>query len=315
MLLELETFIAICSLINTSYGLYQTISGIFQGNKSKGQDVKKTVAVLQRSGISVNLLSNNTFYAPHLKAVTNQTQRSQHHLTNLRRVRGYLAPIQSALKQDILSSSMIPTPQKFLQEMRKNPWDVLEYIRPIQHTKPLTDSSYVPLVFEHNKIFYTGWIKRGLLPSAFNCSYNELWLPKIKTKNSVRKKLLPGYQDNINHGVSSNIYKKISNWYSQRTHLQVKQIINSGRYVDKQGNIIYKYTVYPLSSPSFEKPINSFSSIRRRPFRTIRTRDGKFPLLSPSFGERVNSYSTKDGKVFASYFSPLLNTWSRWCEI
>ena len=301
---ELETLIVIGSYaaaIDAIYGLYRTISGIFQ---DKGENVKETVKELRESGILVKQPSNHIFIAPNLEAVKNLNQSSQQHITNLQDIHKYLDPIQNTLGNDILSSRMIPTPEKFLKEIRKNPWDVFSHIRPFQYTRQLTDSSYIPMMFEYKGNFYIGWIKRGLLPSVTNCNYNELWLPKTSRKKHIKKKLTPGYEDNINHGIKPNIYKKISNWYFKRTGYLNPKIANIGRYIDKNNNIIYKYKIYPI-------PTKRLINEMRISFNIM----SSVGTISPSQTTYINCYTTKNNKIRASYLAYISKKWSQWYEI
>lgn len=328
------------SIVNTGFeigDLHNRISGIAQDDASQ-HGLKKIANELEALNIKIERLSKHIMYAPDLEAFPNPTQQS---FMNSEQMKASLSSIQRALGRNILSSRPNSTPKKLREAMSRDPLSVFVNPRPIRHTGPPPDPTLVGVLFKHKGITYKGWTPRGSLPAIYGCEYNELWLPKTNTKKSIRQfrpilggKLVPGYEDNISHKIKPNIYKKISSWYSQRTGRKVQQILNSGKYVDKHGNIVYKYTVYPslllppFRKPSFRKNINLLGT-RKPSFRkninllgarkpSFKENINPFNAASSPFvfgAQRINSYTTKDNKILASYFNPLSNSWSKWYEI
>ena len=181
--MELELIIAIVSLAKNLFSagssgieFYKNISTIAQGNSS-GRNLDKILDDLNTLHIKVERLSDHILYAPALEGVRNLSSVSQRKITDLREVRECLEPVQQVLGQEILSSSMISTPEKLFQAMNRNPFDILVNIRPLHYAESSPDAALVPVFFEDRGIPYIGWASRGALSSIFDCEYNELWLP------------------------------------------------------------------------------------------------------------------------------------------
>lgn len=168
------------SAANVGWQLYKNISVVANGNKADGNLVR-IADELHGLRISVERLSDQIWYAPSLEGVRNLTPNSPNRKVDLQEVRASLEPIQHALGNGILSSSMIHTPQKLFQSMHRNPFDVLVNIRPVHYAEPSSDPSLVPVVFEDRSVFYIGWTPRGSLPGMFDCEYNQLWLKNVRS--------------------------------------------------------------------------------------------------------------------------------------
>ncbi len=167
---------------NAAFGLYKNISAIGRGGSSTEHYLDKLAVELGELRLQIERLSDSILYLPKVEGVRDLNLRYQQSVRDLREVREYLDPIQQALGQEIVSSSMISTPERLLQVMRKSPWDVLYNIRPVHYAEPSTDPSSVPVLFHDRGVAYIGWIKRGSLPGMFDCEYNELWLPSLQNK-------------------------------------------------------------------------------------------------------------------------------------
>ncbi len=167
---------------NAAFGLYKNISAIGREGSSTEHYLDKLAVELGELRLQIERLSPNILYLPKVEGVRDLNLRYQQSVRDLREVREYLDPIQQALDQEIVSSSMISTPNRLLQVMRKSPWDVLYNIRPVHYAEPSTDPSSVPVLFHDRGVAYIGWTKHGALPGMFDCEYNELWLPSLQTK-------------------------------------------------------------------------------------------------------------------------------------
>lgn len=177
----LETLIAIASGANTVLDLHHKISAVLRGNSSSNSmesSISRIATELGRVRLQVERLSDHILYLPNQEGVRDLTRSSQHRTHNLREVRGYLEPIQQALQEDMVSSSMITTPDRLLKAMKKSPWDVLVDIRPAYRAEAPTNSALMPVLFQDSGVHYVGWTPRGALPGMFDCEYNELWLPE-----------------------------------------------------------------------------------------------------------------------------------------
>ena len=159
--------------------IYKTVSGIIRGNKTE-QYLKQVAEHVGDIRVNIERLSDNVLYASNLQAVRDVTQNQQRAVDDLREVRESLEPLSQTVGQEILSSAMIWTPDKMQKAMHKDPWDVLQYIRPLSHAGSVSYPDMVPVLFEDpdSHVQYVGWQKHGMLLPAFDCEYEDLWVPK-----------------------------------------------------------------------------------------------------------------------------------------
>jgi hypothetical protein len=179
------------SLGGTALTAYSTVSGIKQGKQ-----FNEIVSRLEAIHATIETLSSNILYAPSIQIVSDLSQNKQQTIDNLREVRQSLEPIQKTLGKRIISSNMILSPQKTQHAMKRDPWEVLTNIRPLNKTKIPNDPDMVPITFEHEGIYYTGWQKVGTLPLLFNFEYNtenELW----SNASSISKTFLNRNKKNL----------------------------------------------------------------------------------------------------------------------
>lgn len=192
MLSTILTIGNIAGAVNSVYSTYETVSGIFRDNKKEEKRLDNIVSHLEKLNQSVEKLSDNILYAPSLETVTTSTRDK---IANLREVRQVLDPVQKAMGDTILSSSMLHIPEKMKQAFKLNPWEVLIDIRPVNHSvPPQTGAGWIPVSFEHANVWYIGWQKQGTIPQLFDCELHEL---EIKSSNETKS--LPVYGTNNTH--------------------------------------------------------------------------------------------------------------------
>lgn len=180
----IETLISIVSGANAAFDLYRNITSLKTSEGSTDRYLDTIASELGRLNLRIERLSERILYLPDLDGIKDLSSKSQPKINDLRRVRESLEPVQKALDQEIISSSVISTPDRLLKAMRKSPWDVLVEIRPAQRVEVPANSALVPVLFQDSEINYIGWTPRGSLPGMFDCEYNELWLP-ANTKKIV----------------------------------------------------------------------------------------------------------------------------------
>jgi len=181
-MLDLGTIIALTGLAKD---VYDTISGI-----RKVDHTPQVVKQLEALNTKFEKLGDHILYALSIQPVRDTSKNKQHIVTDLREVRQYLEPVQQAVGGDILSSAMILTPELMQQLIRKNPWQVLIDIRPVNLTTPHSNPDMVPILFDHEGMPYIGWQLRGTLPLLFNCQYDaDLRLLKPLVADSFHPKL------------------------------------------------------------------------------------------------------------------------------
>jgi len=136
-------------------------------------------------------LSEHIYYAPHLQAVMDTSRTTQQCFQDRKQIHDRLEPIQRTLQSDIISSAVILTPEIMQQALAKNPWEVLNDIRPVGFfdLKKLPPEA-VPVMFEHENMQYMGWQLRGTLPMLFNCDYNTVWMPDNPTRTAPSSTIL-----------------------------------------------------------------------------------------------------------------------------
>jgi len=180
----IESILSICSGAKTAYDTYKMASAIIKGDPQ----VKLLEEIAKQTGdmkVHIERLSDNILYAPNMQAVqaVNPSRRQQ--VQDLREVRETLDPLQRALGENIFSSAMILTPDKMRQAMVKDPWDVLDDIRPFNRATPHHDPAKIPILFDDNDVRYIGWMKRGLLPVVFEIEWRTSQI--IQTPNPPPK--------------------------------------------------------------------------------------------------------------------------------
>ena len=165
--------------------IYKVVSGIIRGDKTE-QYLKQVAEHVGDIRVHVERLSDKVLYAADLQAVRDVTQSRQRMVDDLREVRESLEPLSQTTGQEILSSAMIWTPDKMQKAMHKDPWDVLHYIRPLSYASSVSYPDMVPVLFEDpdSRVQYVGWAKRGMLLPAFDCEYEDLWVPR-KPEGSI----------------------------------------------------------------------------------------------------------------------------------
>ncbi len=88
-------------------------------------------------------------------------------------------------------------------------------------------------------------------------------------------------ENNVDYSINFDIHNRLINWYASSGNGRVYNVVNHGKYIDDDGNHVYKYTVFYNSG-------------------------------GDNYEHRVNSYS-QNGNVFASYYD--YSNWSSWEKI
>jgi hypothetical protein len=166
------------TLLSLAGTAFEVVSGV-----QHGRQFERLLAHIQSIRTSLEKLSANIIYAPDLQVVNDINQAKQNTVRDHEQLRNYLEPIHERLGR-IVSSQMIITPNKMQKAMLKDPWEVLQEIRPYERAKTPRDPDMVPVSFEDRGKYYIGWQKQGTMPMLFNCEYRpdiSLWLPPAST--------------------------------------------------------------------------------------------------------------------------------------
>ncbi len=180
----IESILSICSGAKTAYDTYKMASEIIRGNPQ----IKLLEEIAKQNGdmkIHIERLSDKILCGTNYYPVQDVNPSRRQQVEDLREIRESLDPLQRALGEEIFSSAMILTPDKMRQAMVKNPWDVLDDIRPFNRATPHHDPAKVPIVFDDNGVRFIGWMKRGLLPVVFEVEWQTFSTPSeiIRTNN------------------------------------------------------------------------------------------------------------------------------------
>jgi parallel beta-helix repeat protein len=176
----LDTILSVMGTFNTAtaHDFFSRLSGIFNGSKENTarylEQINDNLAGLN---IQAERLTDNILYAPLLESAQDITQSQQQTINDKREVVELLAPVQRSLGEEVLSSAMILTPEKMQRAFNKNPWEVLSDIQPLSLAVKSTTPNMIPMLFHHEGDYYIGWQMRGILKLAFDCQYDEQWVP------------------------------------------------------------------------------------------------------------------------------------------
>ena len=147
-----------------------TLHSWFTGFKM-GDQIQKALNEQAIIRSEIQRLSDHILYAPTIKQVKNLNESSSQ-IKDLRSLREILDPIQHSLKEDILSTAIISTPDKLRDAFKKDPWEVLIEIRPANRTRKPANPDLVAILFTDSGIPYIGWQTKGALPLLFGFEYS-----------------------------------------------------------------------------------------------------------------------------------------------
>jgi len=165
--MELGTILSVAGL---GLNVYKTVSGVHHGQSK----VDALVASLRKRDAVIERIAEQILHAPQMQVVRDNTTQRQQLVTEARQLRDVLEPVSKVLGGPILSSAMILTPQLMQQALARDPWEVLDAVRPADRVKRPTNPDMVPILFEDRGSRYVGWQLAGALPALFNLDYDSL---------------------------------------------------------------------------------------------------------------------------------------------
>lgn len=256
----------ILSTIISLVDLYGKVSGLLKGDSS--------LKALERIANNIERLSDKIFYAPNIQVIQHINQSSQHSV-NLREVREFLEPVQRAIGTNIVSSAMIVTPKKMQAIFKRNPWEVLDQIRPMNFAVPHSNPDMVPVLFGYNDERFIGWQMRGVLPSMFDCRYEDIWTPNSRFSKT--------YTANMNSGPRLYHYQSKNHYYGAYQNITFTE-------KDRDGTL--KITVDSKNLPIclielWRGIYNGRDSVEWTTRRTHIIRSGKQPHPNPSLTWKI----------------------------
>ncbi|HST62111.1 MAG TPA: hypothetical protein VLK84_25640 [Longimicrobium sp.] len=162
----LESCLTVLSIADTASKVYDWFTGV-----STGDQLKQTLATLEKAQTQVQRLSDHILYAPTLQQAVSFDQSAL--LSNGRDIRSMLDPVAESMHTGLLTTAVVSTPAKLKAAFNKNPWEVLVEVRPVDRAKPPSNPDLVPIVFTDGGRPYVGWQTRGALPVLFDCDFDN----------------------------------------------------------------------------------------------------------------------------------------------
>jgi hypothetical protein len=156
------------AILSDVLGIHGWFTGIRQG---KLQD--QMLDEILRVGTKVEQLSEHILYASSIHQVRDITKTNQEQLFDKRQIREFLDPIQRSIRNDVLATAIISTPERIRYAFRKNPREVLFSISPLDKVEIPDNPDAVPILFSDQGFYHVGWQMKGALPSLLNCEYDS----------------------------------------------------------------------------------------------------------------------------------------------
>ena len=138
--------------------------------------------------MTVEKLSENIFYVINTAAVHDLSTPTPKLLTDLGQAREALQPIQSLTGHRILSTAATATPENMRLAFKKNPWEVLDDIRPIHFVEPHPNPEMIPVLFESRGEEYAGWQMKRVLPMLLRVRRFSIF--DVRVRILIRRALL-----------------------------------------------------------------------------------------------------------------------------
>jgi len=173
------------SILADIAGLHSWLTGIRHGRIHD-----RLLDELLQTKATVERLSDHLYYVSSVQQVRDITKLQQKQLLDKRTISELLNPLQENLRQDILATAVIATPEKLLKAFNKDPWEVLIDPRPLDRVKKPENPDLFPIIFKHQSVYFIGWQMKGVLPSLFDCEYDPdrgLYIPKYDTKPAEKE--------------------------------------------------------------------------------------------------------------------------------
>lgn len=162
---------------------YTLSSGIITGKK-----LSRIEKILNDNSSKLEKLSDEIFIRKDEFAFHNLNGKNIK--PNLRLTREFLEPLPKIFNNKILSSAVITSSEKLQKAFKTNPFNVLDFIKPIQYSKRHPNPEMVPIMFYDNNTAYIGWQTKGILPLLFDFELNPnsgLWQNDDIFKNNKTK--------------------------------------------------------------------------------------------------------------------------------
>lgn len=184
----LDTCLSVLEIAEKATKLFDWFTGV-----SAGERMSATVNQLEKNKTKIERLSDNILYASSFQQAISLDGNNS--LREKKEIFRLINPIAEALETEVLASAVIETPEKLKKAFKKDPWELLDNVRPVNRTRKPSNPDLVPVSFMDEGIQYVGWTMRAALPILFNCEFEyngNLFLPAddksiIRNKGARRK--------------------------------------------------------------------------------------------------------------------------------
>ena len=168
-MIEVGSFLSLSSAVNTTDDFCRNISMIWHGQE-RDRLLHELAAHDRAVWSNIEQLSEQILYAPGLQSIEDRSQDRPRQVLDPQELRASLESVQRTLRTEIISSSIILTPDKMRQAMTRNPWDALMGVRPMIFFSAKIPYEGVLVQFEHSGVCYLGWHMRVALQRLFDCT-------------------------------------------------------------------------------------------------------------------------------------------------
>lgn len=146
-------------------GLHAWFTGL-----QTGRQLDEALVRLEQAHKRIEILSERILLVPWLQQVYPIGGQPQI-LINRQQIREVSEPVAERLHSKILLGSVVSTPPKLREALRKDPRNVLIDVRPSSEVEKHSQPNLIPVLFVENGSLYTGWQARGALPLMMDCEY------------------------------------------------------------------------------------------------------------------------------------------------
>jgi len=174
----LGTILTLCEASLTAHSMYKSISSIVFGDKTE-KYLKEISDSMNNMNAHIEKLSENILYAVNFDGVRANDHR---YLDDFKDIHERLQHFQKAVNQPVLASAMIAAPRQMTNI--DNPEDFFLDIFPLNNSPTKSNDGLIPVLFEENGEYYTGWH----YPENLGCDYQSRWQPnqqKIPAQQAV----------------------------------------------------------------------------------------------------------------------------------
>jgi hypothetical protein len=161
----LATCLTVLNVAEKATRIFDWFSGV-----SVGDQLKQSLAELERTKADVRRLSEHVLYSPSVQQVFNLSGTSSL-MNDEKQLDRMLSPLSESLGTELLSTAVVSTPVKLKEAFRKDPWEVLVEVRPVARAKRPSNPDLIPIVFSDEGLCYVGWQTQGAVPILFGCEF------------------------------------------------------------------------------------------------------------------------------------------------